>query len=220
MPDHLLPGHRAVTLAWFREMGRLAERLLGALSVGLGLAEGALAHRMGARPMSLSKFIHYPPTPPGSAGVNAHHDAGFLTVLAPGPTPGLQVQGADGSWIDVPSVPDALVVNLGEVLQAMTGNYLVATPHRVISPAERFSAAYFHGASLDAVLDPLPLDARFAAAVAASPRHASAGFMARRHETEAGTGDMQSTHRPATYGEQLWNYFERSYPENVALHYG
>ncbi len=220
MPADVLPGHREICERWFTELGGLARRLLGALSTGMRLDGDELERRFGTQPMSLTKLIHYPPTPEGGAGVNAHHDAGFLTVLAPGPTPGLQVQNPDGGWIEVPSVPDAFVINVGEVLQSMTGNYLVATPHRVISPDERYSAGYFHGASLDTDLSPLSLDPRFVEAVAASPRHAGAGFMARRHETEAGVGDMASDHRPATYGEQLWNYFERSYPDQVAAHYG
>ena len=127
--------------------------------------------------MSLAKFIHYPPTPAFGAGVNPHHDAGFLTVLAPGPTPGLQVQNPDGAWIDVPIVPDTFVINLGEILQSMTGNYLVATPHRVITNDERYSAGYFHGPSLTTPLTRLPLDARYADATAASPHHHDAGFM-------------------------------------------
>ncbi|MEO1061781.1 MAG: 2-oxoglutarate and iron-dependent oxygenase domain-containing protein [Actinomycetota bacterium] len=220
MPEDVLPGHRAICQRWFCELGGLARRLLGALSLGLRLDVDELDRRFGAQPMSLTKLIHYPPTPAGGAGVNAHHDAGFLTVLAPGPTPGLQVENPDGDWIDVPAVPGSFVINVGEVLQSMTGNYLVATPHRVISPDERYSAGYFHGASLDTDLSPLTLDPGFTAAVAASPRHSSAGFMARKHETEAGVGDMASQHRPATYGEQLWNYFERSYPDQVAAHYG
>ena len=117
-------------------------------------------------------------------------------------------------------MPDGFVINLGEMLQGMTGNYFVATPHRVITTGERFSAGYFHGPALDAALDPLPLAARFADAVAASPRHAGAGFMAGRQETAAGIADMASDHKPSVYGEQLWNYFARSYPENMALHYG
>ncbi len=220
LPDEVLANHRALSLRWFDALARLADRLLAALSVGLGLDGGHLRRFFGQQPMSLAKFIHYPPTPAGGAGVNAHHDAGFLTVLAPGPTPGLQVQNPDGDWIDVPVVPDSFVINLGEMLQGVTGNYLVATPHRVVTGAERYSTGYFHGPSLDTPLAPLPLDRRFAEAVAASPRHATAGFMALRSETESGVGDMQSTHRPATYGEQLWNYFTRSYPENTARHYG
>ena len=219
LSDDVLAGHREISLEWFNRLGQLADRLLRALSVGLGLAADHLEQFFGAQPMSLAKFIHYPPTPPGGAGVNAHHDAGFLTVLAPGPTPGLQVQNPDGVWIDVPSMQDSFVINLGEMLQGVTGNYLVATPHRVISETERYSTGYFHGPSLHTPLTPLPLDQRFVDAVTASPRHGAAGFMARKQETESGVGDMASDHRPATYGEQLWNYFSRSYPDNMARHY-
>jgi isopenicillin N synthase-like dioxygenase len=219
LPDDVLPGHRALLGRWFDELGALADRLLGLLSLGLGLDEDHLARYFGDQPMSLTKLISYPPTPPGQAGVNAHHDTGFVTLLAAGTTPGLQVQNPLGEWIDVPVVADSFVVNLGEMLQGITGNYFVATPHRVITDQPRLSAGYFHGPSLDTRLDPLPLRPEFAAAVAASPRHATAGFMAQRNETEAGIGDMQSAHRPDTYGEQLWNYFARSYPTNMALHY-
>lgn len=220
LPDEVLPGHRAISLAWFEALGGLADQLLGSLSMGLGLGEDHLRRFFGDRSMSLAKFIHYPPTPADGAGVNAHHDAGFLTILAAGSTPGLQVRNPDGDWIDVPVVEDSFVINLGEMLQGVTGNYLVATPHRVITTEERFSTGYFHGPSLDTALDPLPLDPSFAEAVAQSPRHRSAGFMATKAENEAGVDDMASHHRPATYGEQLWNYFSRSYPENVARHYG
>ena len=220
LPDTMLPGHQALVLEWMDQLGRLADRILTLLSLGLGLDEDHLERFFGDEPMSLTKLISYPPTPPGEAGVNAHHDTGFLTVLAAGHTSGLQVQNPEGAWIDIPPQPDGFVINLGEMLQAMTGNYFVATPHRVITHEPRLSAGYFHGPSLDARLDPLPLDHRFAEAVAVSPRHATAGFMAGQAETEAGVGDMASTHRASTYGEQLWNYFSRSYPENMERHYG
>jgi isopenicillin N synthase-like dioxygenase len=219
LPEEVLPGHHDLVLGWFRELRALADRLLRLLSVGLGLAPDHLSDYFGDEPMSLTKLISYPPTPAGGAGVNAHHDTGFLTVLAAGTTPGLQVANTDGEWIDVPIVPDSFVINLGEIMQAITGNYFVATAHRVITAEPRLSAGYFHGPSLDTRLHPLPLDPRFAEAVAASPRHRDAGFMAAREETAAGVGDMRSTNRPDTYGEQLWNYFARSYPENMARHY-
>jgi isopenicillin N synthase-like dioxygenase len=150
--------------------------------------------------------------------VNAHHDAGFLTVLCQHRVGGLQVLNPDGRWIDVPLVPGALVVNLGENLQSMTGNYLVATTHRVIAEAPRRSLAYFHGGDLRMPLDPLPLDDRIARAVAASPRHAGAGFMATRDDLL--DGRRGTTARSArVYGEQLWNYLARSYPENMRLHH-
>ena len=220
MPDDLAPGMKHLVQTWFEQLGTLADDLLRILSLGLGLDEEHLCAYFGDEPMSLTKLISYPPTLPGHAGVNAHHDTGFLTILAAGSTPGLQVQNPADEWIDVPIVPNSFVVNLGEILQAMTGNYFVATPHRVITSAARLSAGYFHGPSLDAPLDPLPLDVRFEDAVRASPRHVDAGFMAGRNETDAGVGDMQGELAANTYGQQLWNYFQRSYPDNVARHYG
>ena len=219
LPDDILPKHRALTLTWMHELGELADGLLELLALGLGLADVHFRSLFGVRPMSLTKMIHYPPTPADQAGVNAHHDTGFLTVLAPGPVAGLQVQNPEGEWIDVPAVPGAFVVNVGEMLQAMTGNYFVATPHRVIADEERLSTGYFHGPSLDTRLEPLPLPPEFAEAVSRSARHASAGFMASAEETDAGVGDMGSSQRAQTYGDQLWNYFRRSYPDRVAQHH-
>jgi isopenicillin N synthase-like dioxygenase len=219
MPADVLPGHRDLTLRWMTELGNLADRLLDLLAVGLGLDALHFRSVFGEQPMSLTKMISYPPTPPGGAGVNAHHDTGFLTLLAPGEVAGLQVLNPAGEWIDVPTIEGSLVVNLGEMLQAMTGNYFVATTHRVVTAEPRMSVGYFHGPSLDTELVPLDLGPSFARAVAASPRHASAGFMASPQEAAAGAADMGSTHRASTYGEQLWNYFRRSYPENMAHHH-
>lgn len=219
MPDDVLPGHRELTLRWMHELGQLADRILDMLAIGLGLPSGHFATTFGGQPMSLTKMIHYPPTPVGGAGVNAHHDTGFLTLLSPGPTAGLQVLNPAGDWIDVPAVPGTFVVNLGEMLQAMTGNYFVATTHRVIAAQKRLSAAYFHGPSLDTLLTPLDLDPSFAAAVQASERHHTTGFMASAELTDAGVRDMGSELAASTYGEQLWNYFRRSYPANVARHH-
>lgn len=219
LPDDVLPGHRSVTLRWMHELGELANHILELLATGLGLDTAYFATMFGTQSMSLTKMIHYPPTPVGGAGVNAHHDTGFLTLLAPGPTAGLEVLDPAGNWVDVPSLPGTLVLNLGEMLQAMTGNYFVATPHRVIAATERISAAYFHGPSLDTALRPIPMERRFLDAVAASERHRTAGFMASAAQTAAGVGDMGSDTHTSTYGEQLWNYFSRSYPDNMARHH-
>ena len=218
LPDEALPGFRALVEEFLSRMAGLADELKAILSTGLGLPEDHLAGVFGERPMSLAKLIHYPPTPPGQAGVNSHHDAGFLTILWQHGVGGLQALNPEGEWIDVPPREDAFVVNLGEMLQAMTGNYFVATTHRVITEQERYSSAYFHGPDLRTRLDPLPLDRRFADAVAASPRHAGAGFMAKREELLAGSGGTSSSSAPV-YGQQLWNYYLRSYPDNVRRHY-
>jgi isopenicillin N synthase-like dioxygenase len=218
LPEDVLPGFHALIDEFFARLGAVADVLMEVLSTGLGLPSGCLGDRFGARPLSFAKLIRYPSTPPGEAGVNEHHDAGFLTLLLQHGVGGLQALNPDGVWIDVEPTPGAFVVNLGEMLQEMTGNYYVATTHRVIASEPRFSSGYFHGPDLRARLDPLPLAPEFAAAVAASPRHAGAGFMARRHELVAGQSVTSST-GAGVYGQQLWNYYVRSYPENVRAHY-
>ena len=218
LDDEVLPGLRSAVEAFFEQMGAVATELMAAMSVGLGLPAAHLRQAFGARPLSFAKLIRYPPTPPGEAGVNPHHDAGFLTLLVQRGVGGLQARNPEGAWIDVAPRDGAFVVNLGEMLQAMTGNYIVATTHRVITTEGRLSSGYFHGPDLRTHLDPLPLAPRFAAAVAASPRHASAGFMAKREELLHGRTGIASTSAPV-YGQQLWNYYLRSYPDNVRAHY-
>jgi len=218
LSEDVLPGFHAVVDEFFDRMGALADELMEVLAVGLDLPADTFRLRFGERPLSFAKLISYPPTPPGEAGVNGHHDAGFLTILLQHGVGGLQAQNPAGDWIDVPPRRGSFVVNLGEMLQSMTGNYMVATTHRVITREQRFSSAYFHGPDLRASLAPLELDRRFGDAVAASPRHRGAGFMARRDDLLAGAAGTTAP-PPPVYGEQLWNYYVRSYPDNVRAHH-
>ncbi|MEZ5310122.1 MAG: 2-oxoglutarate and iron-dependent oxygenase domain-containing protein [Microthrixaceae bacterium] len=216
--DDLVPGFRNLVERFQSEMGNIANQLLTAMCIGLGLDSDALTRRFGDRGMSLVKLIHYPPTPPEGAGVNAHHDTGFLTLLWQHGVSGLQVQNQTGDWIDVSPDGDAIIVNIGEMLQSMTGNYFVATNHRVICSEERYSSAYFHGPDLETELDALPLADCFTHAVSESDHHREAGFMARRDELLDGVRGAVSAPSD-TYGQQIWNYFRRSYPDLVARHH-
>lgn len=218
LSEDVLPGFHALVEEFFDRLGAIAADLMEVLSVGLGLDPAHLTTLFGERPLSFVKLISYPPTPEGEAGVNPHHDAGFLTILLQHGVAGLQAQNPDGEWIDVEPRPGAFVVNLGEMLQEMTGNYFVATTHRVVTTEARLSSGYFSGPDLRTRLDPLPLDSAFVAAVAASERHSSAGFMAKRDELLAGRHGIASS-GARVYGQQLWNYYVRSYPDNVRRHY-
>jgi len=219
LPEDVLPGFRAAMTDYFARMGTLAREIMAIMAVGLGLEASSFDELFGERCHSLAKLISYPPTPEGEAGVNAHHDAGFLTILHQHDVGGLQALSPDGNWVDVPPRSGAFVINTGEMLQEMTGNYVVAATHRVIAREARCSSAYFHGPDLRTPLDPLPLDPSFAAAVAASPRHAGAGFMARHDELAAGVDGIAARQGAGVYGRQLWNYYSRSYPANMARHH-
>jgi len=219
LPDAVLPNSQKVVTRWFDETGKLANKLMSLLAIGLGFSDDYFENRFGEERMSLTKLIRYPKTPEGRFGVNAHHDSGFLTVLAAGDTPGLEILNAADQWVPVPVIPDAFVINIGEMLQAVTGNYYIATPHRVFSASERYSLGYFHGPSLEANLNQVILKPEFIEAVKNSPRHASAGFMASADDTHDGVKEMTGGLNASTYGDQLWSYFKRSYPDNMNKHH-
>jgi len=219
--DAILPGYKALTLQWHEKLSEVCAELLTVISLALGLSPDALTDRFGSQRQSLIKYIHYPPTPPGGQGVGIHQDSAFLTLLVPDATPGLEVQLPSGEMVPVGVRPGAFIVNLGEALQLMTGNYFVATPHRVIAAAERYSIGFFYGPSLEASLSPLAMiPAHIADTVARSERHRGVGTMPTKEEIEKGVEDsFAGAVRHQTYGDMLWQYFSRAYPENMRLHH-
>lgn len=94
-------------------------------------------------PTVLQRVIRYPSTG-GAAG--KHTDNGFFTLLIQEelPTRSLQVW-FGGHWVPAPSLPDSLVVNLGDMLQALSDDRFKSTPHQVVhtGPAERISLPFF-----------------------------------------------------------------------------
>ena len=218
LDDDILPGFRPLVESFIAQVSALANELMSIIAIGLGLAEDTFTIRFGERPLSLTKLISYPPTPVGMAGVNVHNDAGFLTLVLQNGVPGLEVLTPGGEFVVVPPERGTFAMNIGEMLQTMTGNYLVATKHRVINDEHRYSSAYFHGPDLRAELTMLELAPEFADAVAASDRHRSAGFMAKRDELLAGDGGINSA-PVLQYGQMMWNYYVRSYPDIVLSNY-
>ncbi len=150
-----------------------------------------------------------------------HKDSGFLTLLLQDENSGLEAQANDNSWFSVAPVAGSLVVNMGELLQIMTQNYFIATPHRVRNAAssERFSSAFFYSPDLRCKLDPLPIPKKYRQQVARSSRHSSEGLMASKAEMARGVSGMASAHQTAIFGDQYWQRWVRSYPNIAARFY-
>ncbi|HSC15857.1 MAG TPA: 2OG-Fe(II) oxygenase family protein [Gammaproteobacteria bacterium] len=91
-------------------------------------------------------FAALPPSMAGAGhlGVNPHTDAGALTLLLQDDEPGLEVF-HDGAWRLVEPRRDALVVNIGDIVQVWSNDRYTAALHRALvsSNAERFSAPFF-----------------------------------------------------------------------------
>ncbi|MCU7371493.1 isopenicillin N synthase family oxygenase [Paucibacter sp. O1-1] len=88
--------------------------------------------------LTLLRVLRYPPLtgnePAGSLRAAPHGDINLLTILPAANEPGLQVQGKDGEWFDVPCDFGMLIINIGDMLQEASQGYYPSTQHRVVNP--------------------------------------------------------------------------------------
>ena len=158
---------RPAMTAYYREMERLSAEILRMFAEVLDLDPGYFASRID-RHTSILRTIHYPalerPPEKGEERSGAHSDTTAITVLkiddAPG---GLQVKLPDGGWLDVPKIPGAFVINIGDIMMRWTNDRFVSTMHRVVNPPEgvgararRLSIPYFCMPNYDALIECIP----------------------------------------------------------------
>ncbi len=164
-----VPGFKEAVLDYYQACEPVAFRLLAAIARNLGAEPDALLQAFQPGHTSFIRLNYYPicPTPEspkqvqppteGYLGVNHHTDAGALTLLHQADEPGLEVF-KDGAWHLVALRPEALVVNIGDIVQVWSNNVYVAALHRVRANADkvRSSAPFFLNPAYDADYAPLP----------------------------------------------------------------
>ena len=158
---NLWPGlsdFRETMLTYYEAAQAQGVALLRVVARDLGLSPDYF-DPLFAQPLSALRLLHYPPATgaAGEIGAGAHTDYGAVTLLMTDGEAGLQVRPRNGDWIDVPHVPGAYVVNIGDCLMRWTNDTYVSTPHRVLPPArQRRSVAFFVEANPDATVVALP----------------------------------------------------------------
>ena len=160
---------RPTLLAYFTDCERVAFRLLAALCVALDLPRDCLAPYFQRDHTSFPRLNYYPladlldqpdilSTPAlGDQALHHHTDAGALTLLLRDAVGGLQVQTPD-SWIDIEPVADALVVNVGDMMQVWSNDRFTAALHRArpVTIRPRYSIPFFFNPNYDTDYAPLP----------------------------------------------------------------
>ncbi len=153
--------------AYFTAMNGLAADLLRVFAAALALPHDYFADKID-RAASFLRVINYPapatPPEPGQLRAGAHTDYGTLTILrAENVAGGLQVRAHSGAWVEVAAPPEAVVVNLGDMMMRWTNDRWASTLHRVVNPplaagaaSRRQSLAFFHNPNPDAVIACLP----------------------------------------------------------------
>ena len=182
-----LTGDEAVDAQWFApnvwpaecpDLAALAEEfteqaralyydLLRMGAVALGLDEDFFVAHVLRGPQTFN-INRYPPRSAtgrareGQFRVAPHTDWGILTILDRQPGyGGLQVQALDGTWADAPYVPDAVTVNVADLLSRWTGERWRSTRHRVLPPPEEapneelISLIVFLEAEMDTEISPV-----------------------------------------------------------------
>lgn len=157
-----VPELKPAVLRFMNEATRAAHAIMEGVALSLGLDAQYFRRQYTAQPTLLFRVFEYPASPAGdeSWGVGEHTDYGLLTLLAQDVHGGLQVKTPSG-WIEAPPVPGALVVNIGDMLDRLTGGLYRSTPHRVrnVSGKSRLSFPFFFDPGFDAEIVPLPLGA-------------------------------------------------------------
>lgn len=154
-PD--LDGFAADVYGYYQAVFSVGQALMRGLSLALGLDEDHLLKSV-TEPPSQLRLIHYPydPNAKDTQGIGAHTDYECFTLLRP-TAPGLEVMNGAGEWIDVPYREDALVVNIGDMLEIWTNGEFVATSHRVRKvKQERYSFPLFFAVDYHTTVAPLP----------------------------------------------------------------
>jgi isopenicillin N synthase-like dioxygenase len=149
--------------AYYASCKALSLRLLSAIATNLGVTPELLARSFGEDHTSFLRLNYYPEYPLAShddsrpLGVGEHTDSGALTLLLQDSQPGLEVC-RDGRWHLVAPRADALVVNIGDMVQVWSNDRYRAAMHRVITSPDRdrYSVPFFLNPSWDTVYAPLP----------------------------------------------------------------
>ncbi|XVF51924.1 hypothetical protein PTKIN_Ptkin04bG0223200 [Pterospermum kingtungense] len=129
-----------------------------------------LAKNLGTDPERLASFFedgtqgirmnYYPPCAQENKviGLAPHSDATGLTLLIQvNEVEGLQIK-KNGKWVPVKPIPDAFIINIGDVIEIMSNGEYKSIEHRaIVNPdKERLSIAAFHSPNLTTKIGPLP----------------------------------------------------------------
>lgn len=168
MPPNLwpgeVPGFRESGYGLYQALDALGSRVLAALALHLGLPARFFDDKVD-HGNSILRALHYPPVAPGGAPnvrAGAHEDINLITLLVGASSAGLELRTSGGEWLPVTTAGDAIVVNIGDMLQRLTNNLYPSTTHRVVNPVgvaareSRYSMPFFLHPNADVVLDPLP----------------------------------------------------------------
>ncbi|MCB0707296.1 MAG: isopenicillin N synthase family oxygenase [Saprospiraceae bacterium] len=120
----------------YRAFETAGAELLKAISIHLELGENFFEDKI-HNGNSILRAIHYPPIthePKSAIRAEQHEDINLITLLFGASAGGLQLLNMDNEWLPIMPEENEIVINVGDMLQRLTNNYLKSTTHRVVNP--------------------------------------------------------------------------------------
>ncbi|NBC07867.1 MAG: isopenicillin N synthase family oxygenase [Bacteroidetes bacterium] len=139
-PDNVhveeVPDFTQLGIDLYRAFERAGGQLLRAIAIHLELPEDYFNREI-EKGNSILRAIHYPPIrqePASAIRAEQHEDINLITLLVGASAGGLQLLNKEGEWKEIVPEQDEIVINVGDMLQRLTNNYLKSTTHRVVNP--------------------------------------------------------------------------------------
>ena len=135
-----MPDFKNTLYNVYRHFENSGKALLQAIALYLHLPENYFDEYI-HEGNSILRCIHYPPIthePKSAIRSEQHEDINLITLLVGASADGLQILTKQGDWVGVTSLPEQIVVNVGDMLQRLTNNKLKSTTHRVVNPPKEF----------------------------------------------------------------------------------
>ncbi|KAH7844906.1 hypothetical protein Vadar_032893 [Vaccinium darrowii] len=157
---HLWPqnpsNYRDVAKEYLEEIWKLALKISGGISKGLGLDWDYIEKSLGEGCQIMASNYYPPcPEPHKTLGLAAHSDHGGITILMQNEVDGLQVKHQE-KWVAVQHLPGSLVVNIGDYIEILSNGKYKSVEHRAVvnETRTRISVAVGHGPEMTATVAP------------------------------------------------------------------
>ncbi|KAB2045281.1 hypothetical protein ES319_D01G149800v1 [Gossypium barbadense] len=160
---HLFPelpsSLRNTMESYILELQELGTKLLSLIAKALKIDEKEMIEYFEDGMQSI-RMTYYPSCPQSKLvmGFTPHSDSTLLTILFQlNGVDGLHIR-KDGVWFPVSILPNALVINVGDILEIYSNGVYRSIEHKVVpnSKKERMSVAFFINPKLEADVGPSP----------------------------------------------------------------
>ncbi|XP_074339879.1 protein LATERAL BRANCHING OXIDOREDUCTASE 1-like [Apium graveolens] len=150
-------GFKDIIDTYSKGLATIGEQLLSSISLNMGLQRNTLLQEHKGISQAL-RINYYPPCskPDQVLGISPHSDTSSITILLQEDhLHGLQIHHND-DWIPVEPIPDALVINIGDVIEIWSNGKYKSIEHRAVTNEckARMSLAAFLFPNLDKEIEP------------------------------------------------------------------